>query len=95
MSGGEILLMASLMFKDKALIDARKNRIIVLEELNFIWDEEELIDLASQWYEGISVAEMAKYFKRDPDEIVLAVMHLSREGKIGQRKGGLAGGKRK
>lgn len=71
--------------------EARKCRVIVLEELDFIWDQEELDDMAFCWREGKSVKTIAKRFKRDPDEILLALMHLAREDRIKQRESGLMG----
>jgi hypothetical protein len=67
----------------------RKNRIVVLEDLNFIWDEEELFDIACMWEDGSSVIYIANYFDRDPDEILLALIHLAREERITQRTGGI------
>jgi hypothetical protein len=67
----------------------RKNRIVVLEDLNFIWDEEELFDIACMWNEELSVMYIADYFERDPDEIILALIHLAREERITQRAGGM------
>jgi len=73
------------------LIEARKNRVVVLEELDFIWDEPDLKILVRQWNAGVSVEESAEYFGRDPDEILLAIIHLARNYKISRRKGGLKG----
>lgn len=72
--------------------DARKNRVIVLEELNFVWDEEELTDLTFLWTEGRDIIDISDYFKRDPDEVMLALIHLAKAEKISRRKGGLFGG---
>ncbi len=66
-------------------------RIIVLEDLNFFWNEEELEDLSFKWAEGISINEIGVYFDRDPDEVLVAIIHLAREDKITARKGGLEG----
>ncbi|MEH7342728.1 hypothetical protein V7122_02390 [Bacillus sp. JJ1532] len=71
------------------LINSRKNRIIVCENLNYFWDEEELFDISSMWHEGNTVEEIAEYFKRDPDEVLIALIHLAREDKITRREGGL------
>jgi hypothetical protein len=69
--------------------DARKNRIIVCEELNFVWDEPELKQLAMMWKRGDCLELMGKYFDRDPDEVLIALVHLARNDKIHRRKGGL------
>jgi dimeric dUTPase (all-alpha-NTP-PPase superfamily) len=73
-------------------IPARKKRVIVLEEMNFVWDEPELEEMAQMWESGSSVFQIAKHFKReDPDEVILAVMHLARKEKIAARESGLNG----
>lgn len=71
--------------------DPRKNRVIVLEDLNFVWDEEELFDMKCKWDEGESIMQVSQYFDRDPDEVVIALIHLARKSKISGRKGGLFG----
>ena len=72
-------------------VKARKKRVIVLEDLNFVWDAPELSELSVMWIDGVSVEEIAEHFDRDPDEVVLAIMHLAREDKITARKSGLKG----
>lgn len=69
--------------------DSRMNRIIVLENLNFIWDRSELIEIKRMWKKDVSMIAIAEHFKRDPDEVLLALIHLAREDKINRRKGGL------
>jgi hypothetical protein len=43
------------------------------------------------WKRGASCERMAAHFERDPDEVLLALMHLARDDKIGSRKRGLKG----
>jgi hypothetical protein len=69
----------------------RINRQIVLEDLNFLWDRPELRELVQMWNKKFSVLQMAEYFERDPDEILLALIHLARTDRIKKRKGGLFG----
>jgi hypothetical protein len=69
----------------------RKNRIVILEDINFIWDEPELKEVRKMWKKGVSVISMAEHFERDPDEVLLAIMHLARNDKITARKSGLKG----
>lgn len=71
--------------------DARKCRVLVLEDLDFLWEEADLDEMASCWKRGMSVKSIAKRFKRDPDEILLALIHLARKDKIKQRESGLMG----
>lgn len=66
-------------------------KVIVLDGLDFLWDSEELREVALMWKKGFSIYYMSEYLKRDPDEILLALMHLSRVGRITSRAGGLLG----
>lgn len=68
--------------------DALMNRVIVLEEANFIWDRSELNEMAEMWKNGVSIQKMGAYFERDPDEVLLAIIHLAKEEKIMTRSGG-------
>jgi hypothetical protein len=78
--------------KNDALFrDARLNRVCVLEDLDFYWDERELKEMKVMWKRNASVERIAVHFERDPDEILLAIMHLAREDKITARKTGLKG----
>lgn len=83
--------MARSPIKSALLREPRRNRVIVLEDLNFIWDQKELIELTKMWEQGKSVIAISSYFDRDPDEIILALMHLAKEERITSRKGGLFG----
>lgn len=75
--------------RDAYLLNPRKKRVIVCEELNFLWDDPELKELAEMWVEGGDVRLIANYFDRDPDEILMALVHLARKDQINTRKGGL------
>lgn len=76
--------------KDVLLRDARMNRVVVCDELDFTWDEPELRKMAAMWQRGTTINIIAKHFGReDQDEVLIALIHLGREGKIKQRKGGL------
>lgn len=76
-------------YMEYKLRDSRKKRVIVLEELNFLWDAPELAEVADMWMKGEGIQDIAEYFDRDPDEIILALMHLARSDHISQRKGSL------
>jgi hypothetical protein len=86
-----MVLMVQGLKKEYFFRDARLNRICVLEDLDFYFDRIELKEIKEMWEKGEGVYDIAVYFERDPDEIVLALMHLAREDKISQRKGGLKG----
>jgi len=81
-SKGEIE-MARAASVDINLAKKRRNIKLVLEGLDFIWDEDELKQLAWMNDEGYSIQEMNQIFKReDPDEIFLALFHLAKTGRI-------------
>lgn len=65
------------------LLEKEKNIVIVLEDLDFTWDNKELSEIARMYEEGKSIAEMNEVFHRlDTDEIFIALFHLARKGKI-------------
>ncbi|WP_026572481.1 hypothetical protein [Bacillus sp. UNC438CL73TsuS30] len=69
--------------------EPRQNRIIVCEDMDFVWDKPELKALKKMWEKELSVNYIADYFDRDPDEILVALIHLARNDKIARRKEGL------
>lgn len=78
--------------KEYFLREPRKNRIVVLDDLDFVFDEGELMDIKEMWEQELSIYYMGTYFDRDPDELLMAIIHLSREEKINRRKSGLLEG---
>lgn len=60
--------------------------VIVLEELDFGWEWEEINKVEIMWLEGKGLEEMANEIKRDGDEVFLLLMHLARQGRIGARQ---------
>jgi hypothetical protein len=57
--------------------DARLNRVIVLSDLNYYWPRKHLKWLRELKSKGYPVKEIIKYFARDPDEVLLALIHLA------------------
>ncbi|WP_433958875.1 hypothetical protein [Cytobacillus horneckiae] len=76
----------------KTFLKPRKNRIVVLEDLNFVWDEPELMELAELWEQEYSVMYISDQLGRDTDEVIIGLIHLAREDLISQRRGGLLNG---
>jgi hypothetical protein len=66
--------------------------ILILENLDFCWDEPELLELIELWKEELNLKTLATYFGRDEDETFLALFHLARKGQIVQRRAGIMGG---
>ncbi|MBO0962368.1 hypothetical protein J1P26_21935 [Neobacillus sp. MM2021_6] len=73
------------------LVNARKKRVVILEDLDFVWDQPELNEIAQMWNRSLSVNYMAEHFNRDPDELLMAIIHLARNDKLVPRKYGLKG----
>jgi hypothetical protein len=72
-------------------VPARKNRVIVCEKLDFLWDEPELEEMVQLWESGVSVWDIIEHFKRHEYETMIALFHLELEGEIKGRKGGVFG----
>lgn len=77
--------------RDDFLREPRQNRVIVCEELDFTWERKELNKLARMWKKGQSILEMAVEVERDPDEVLIALIHLAKKNKVEKREGGLFG----
>ena len=72
--------------------EARQKRVCVLEDLNFYWEEKELNSIKKMWIQELSVYYMAAFFDRDPDEILLAIIHLAKGKVIEKRQSGILEG---
>lgn len=59
------------------LRDARLNRVIILDDLNYYWPRKHLRWLRELKAKGYPTTEIVKYFARDPDEVLLALIHLA------------------
>lgn len=55
---------------------------ILLEDLEFAFPKHQLADLCNDWNAGADIELLAKRYKRDIDEIFLALFHLARKKKI-------------
>lgn len=69
----------------------RLNIYIALEELDFTWDEKEVLYFDSMWKEGISLERIAEFFNRPEDEIGILIMDRCRKGFIKPRESGVEG----
>jgi hypothetical protein len=63
-------------------VPARKKRVVVCEDCDFVWDEPELEEIVQMWKEGVSIWNIGEHFNRDPDEVLFAIIHLGREERI-------------
>lgn len=63
---------------------ARKNRVIVCEELNHVWDQSEINEFLRLWDEGYTVHQIASFFKRKPKEVALLLINTFTEYRLRQ-----------
>lgn len=73
------------------LKNERQKIYLVLEELDFTWDEHDVVDFRDMWNMGIPISWIASHFKRDIDEVAMLVMDQCRKGKIKPRPNGVHG----
>ncbi|MDA2637952.1 helix-turn-helix domain-containing protein [Bacillus cereus] len=73
----------------KYMKNERRNLYIALEELDMLWDEDEVAQVKEAWNNNESVFAIGEKMQRDPDEVALLIMDLARKGVIGKRALGL------
>ncbi|WP_246064865.1 helix-turn-helix domain containing protein [Melghirimyces algeriensis] len=73
----------------------RRKIYIALEDLDFIWDEDEIPDIERMWNQGFSLWDIAHACERDELEVLLLIMDRERQGSISPRKNGLFRGEEK
>ncbi|WP_342045944.1 helix-turn-helix domain containing protein [Bacillus sp. OTU530] len=78
------------MYKSRVAVE-RRATYIALEDLNFLWDEDDVLKFREMWEEGLSLPAIAKQLKRKQNEVVVLVLDQAEEGKIKPRRGGLWG----
>lgn len=64
---------------------------IACEDLDFVWDEHDLIEFINDWKSGKSIFQLADRFQREQDEIAILILDLARKGMIDKREGGIFG----
>lgn len=75
--------------ENRFMTKQRRATYIALEELNFVWDEDEINVFIKLWKEGADFRLIAEHFDRDQDEIALLLMDLARKGRVKPRDMGL------
>lgn len=63
----------------------RRNIVVLFEDtdIDWVWDEDDLMELINMNKNGASIREMCERFDRDdPDEVFLALFYLAKRGKI-------------
>lgn len=77
--------------KRKAIEYKSPNIYIACEEINFIWQERDVIEFREMWRKGCSIHHIAEYFQRGTDEVMILAMDQSRQRNIKSRPGGIWG----
>lgn len=67
------------------------NKIIVCEDLDFMWSLTDIKRIKQMWEQGMSVDDMSQSVSRDSDEVAILIMHLFRHEEIAERPGGARG----
>jgi hypothetical protein len=61
--------------------------LIVLEDLNFQWNETDVKRVINMWKQGTSLADICEKVKRPGEEVFLLLLDLSINNKIKKRDG--------
>jgi len=64
---------------------------IACEYLDFQWTKEEVKEFGILWREGRTLYEIARFFKRTPEEVLILALDRGMSGYIEPRRGGLIG----
>lgn len=59
--------------------------VFVLEDLELAFPADHLKEITKMWNDGASAEFIAKQYRRDPDEIFLALFHQARKGRTKRR----------
>lgn len=70
---------------------SRRKIYLVLEDIDPVWDEKEVVEFDRLWAEGADIEQIAKRFKRDPDEVLILAIDRARQGYITARRGSVWG----
>jgi len=75
--------MAITALENQYMTKSRQNLVVILEDLDFIWDEKDLIRLREMYADGANIWQMNEVFQRENElEILLALIHLWKKGRI-------------
>jgi hypothetical protein len=73
------------------MLASRQNIYIACEDMNFTWDEVEVLEFEKLWNAGVGLFEIADKLQRDPDEVALLIIDRSQQRRIKPRLGGIWG----
>jgi hypothetical protein len=69
----------------------RADIYIACEDLDFIWDINDVLQIDELWKRGKSLEYITNFAERDADEVFLLLLDRIRNGFIQERKGGIFG----
>lgn len=64
---------------------------IIGEDMNLLMEGREAAEFDNAWKQGLSLYDIARALRRDPDEVAVIVIDRRRRGFIKNRPGGLHG----
>ncbi len=75
--------MAIAALENQYMTKSRQKVVVILEDLDFVWDEKDLIRLRKMYADGANIWQMNEVFQRENElEILLALIHLWKKGQI-------------
>lgn len=77
--------------QSRYLSESRRKIYTALEDLNFVWDEQDVVRFDAMWKSGQSIAEIAHELQRDIDDVAVLAMDRNRRYAIRPRLGGVFG----
>lgn len=60
-------------------------KIIILDGLDFMWSKKEIDRVVEMHNEGHHINDISKDVKRNPAEVLMALIHVAVKGKVGIR----------
>ncbi|MDA2567485.1 helix-turn-helix domain containing protein [Bacillus cereus] len=75
------------LLKHREMKESRINIHIALEELNFLWDEKDIMWFRRMWNEGRSFRYMCQKLRRSEKEVLLLALDQRYSGNLKHRPG--------
>jgi hypothetical protein len=67
----------------------RRNIYIALEELDFTWGEDQVLEVIEMWNDDVPLIYIADHFDRKDEEVGVLIMDLALKDKIKARERGI------
>lgn len=65
-----------------AFIRPTGDYVIILDDLEFAFQKDQLDEIAELHNDGVRLSDISRITKRDEYEVMLAIIHLHRQGKL-------------